>query len=177
MFGVGVSFLHSQSKEFQPNTFHILHDPPFPRRNTWYPHPSTCSLFFTTADGSVFIVPLTLYTQCGFPSANSDPSHSHFYPLPWILSPKESTHSTHDMFNLRTPLFTPAPSTSHSPEFVTPLRQVGEAQESLVVLEPVPLCVQETHEGSHHLINLWGRGSSCGRMDTVFPQSFIVAQL
>lgn len=56
-----------------------------------------------------------------------------------------------------TPVFTPAPSTPHSPQFVAPPRQVGEAEEGLVVLQPVPLCVQESHKGPHHLIHLWGR--------------------
>lgn len=44
----------------------------------------------------------------------------------------------------------------HLPKLVTAARQVGESQESLIVLKAIPLCVQETHKGPHHLIHLWG---------------------
>lgn len=65
-------------------------------------------------------------------------------------------------------------STPRSPQFVAPPRQVGEAQEGLVVLQPVPLCVQESHKGPHHLVYLWGgvkRGTG-GGYDPLVPDIY-----
>lgn len=55
----------------------------------------------------------------------------------------------------------------HIPEFVTAPRQVSKSQQSLIVLKPIPLCVQETHERPHHLIYLQGKRGS-GEVQ-VFP--------
>jgi hypothetical protein len=86
---------------------------------------------------------------------------------PWfIFDVIQAEPSVHDTYRISTkhsmdtsmslcPLHLP-----HIPEFVTAPRQVSQSQQSLIVLKPIPLCVQETHEGPHHLIYLRGRHGS-----------------